>query len=514
VLEYRILGPLEVVGKRGPLRLGGAKQRAALAVLVLNTNRVVSVDRLADDLYAGAPPLTAVSQVQRQISELRKVLGDRAAIETHPPGYVLRTAPGQTDLDRFERLAREASDSEPEQAARLLREAVDLWRGTTLADLADEPFAIAAGRRLEEIRLAALEQRIDADLELGHHRELIAELESLRVEHPLRESFVAQLMLALYRSGRQADALAVFRDAREALVTRFGIEPGPALRELERGILRHEDSLAAPATTHSVVAHGVLAVARGPAVSKGLLRLARLAGDEVIFACLVGDGEELADVERLPRGERLRAAAFVTQDTAEDTLRLAEAHDVGLVLMCAPPALAVDAALPEELHVIFARSPANVGLLVRDDIDFTTGKDVLVPFGGGEHEWAALEVAARVAATAGLRLVLLGTRAGKGRRDASRLLADASLAVQQIAGVEVGSLLTEPTEDALVADVEGASLVVAGIAPRYRQEGIGRMRRALVARASAPVLLVHAGLRPGGLAPRWSRTRFTWSLAA
>jgi hypothetical protein len=234
----------------------------------------------------------------------------------------------------------------------------------------------------------------------------------------------------------------------------------------------------------------------------------------VIVACLVGDGDELAAVERFPGEERLRAAAFISEDTAEDTLRLADAHDVGLVLMRAPPQLAVDAALPEELQVIFARSPANVGLLVRDEIDFTSRKEILVPFGGGEHEWAALEVSARVAVAAGMGLVLLGTRAEKGRRDASRLLADASLAVQQVAGVDVRSLLAEPTEDALVAGVEGAGLVVAGVAPHYRRESIGRMRQALVARAAAPVLLVHAGLRPGGLAPRQSTTRFTWSLAA
>jgi DNA-binding SARP family transcriptional activator len=166
VLDFRILGPLEVVADDGPVRLAGARQRATLASLLLNANRVVSVDRLADDLYAGAPPVTAVTQVQRQISELRKALGDESAIETRAPGYRIRLAPEQLDLNRFERLTGDAlrarGRGDAVLAAALLGDALALWRGQPLADVGAEPFAQAAARRLAELRLAALEQRLDS----------------------------------------------------------------------------------------------------------------------------------------------------------------------------------------------------------------------------------------------------------------------------------------------------------------------------------------------------------------
>ncbi len=259
VLEFRILGPLEVVGDEGPIRLGGPKQRATLAILLLNVNRVVSVERLADDLYAGAAPVTAVTQVQRQISELRKVLGDASGIETRAPGYVIRLAPDQLDLKRFERRTQEANqalaEGDARAAAGLLADALELWHGAPLADLVYEPFAQISIERLEEIRLAALEQRIDAELALGGHAQLIGELEELVAEHPLRERLRGQLMLALYRSGRQADALDVYRATRTTLVEEFGIEPTPRLHKLERAILRQDPSLdverATPAATRS-----------------------------------------------------------------------------------------------------------------------------------------------------------------------------------------------------------------------------------------------------------------------
>ena len=246
MLEFRILGPLEVVGDEGPIHLGGPKQRATLAILLLNVNRVVSVERLADDLYSGAAPVTAVTQVQRQISELRKVLGG-SAIETRAPGYVIRLAPEQLDLKRFERRAEEATQAlaqgKARAAADLFADALELWRGPPLADLAYEPFAQISIERLQEIRLAAVEQRIEADLALGGHAQLIAELEELVAEHPLRERLRGQLMVGLYRSGRQAEALDVYRRTREALVDEFGIEPTPTLHALERAILTQDPSL-------------------------------------------------------------------------------------------------------------------------------------------------------------------------------------------------------------------------------------------------------------------------------
>ena len=183
MLEFRILGPLEVVGPDGPIRLGGPKQRATLAILLLNANRVVSIDRLADELYAGRAPVTAATQVHRQISELRKLLGEEARLETRTPGYVLHVGGEQLDLRRFERLTEEAGQAlargEAERAFELQRDALELWRGPALADLEHEPFAQVATGRLEEILLVALEQRVDADLALGRHRELVGELDEL-----------------------------------------------------------------------------------------------------------------------------------------------------------------------------------------------------------------------------------------------------------------------------------------------------------------------------------------------
>ena len=243
LLEFRILGPLEVGDERGQIRLGGPKQRATLAILLLNANRVVPIDRLADELYAGEPPVSAVKQVQRHISDLRKQPGLADAIETRSPGYVARVAHAQLDLLAFERLAGEAADADPRRAAELLRAALALWRGPALADLRYESFAQPAIERLEELRVAAVEQRIDADLALGRHADLVGELEQLVAEHPLYERFRAQLMLALYRSGRQTDALGTYRAAREALVSEFAIEPTPALQELERRILQQDPGL-------------------------------------------------------------------------------------------------------------------------------------------------------------------------------------------------------------------------------------------------------------------------------
>jgi DNA-binding SARP family transcriptional activator len=504
VLEFRILGPLEVSDGGAPVRLGGPKQRATLAILLLGVNRVVSVDRLADDLYAGEPPVTAVTQVQRQVSELRKALGDASVIETRAPGYVLRLAPEQLNLARFERLAAEAGRSEPARAAELLREALGIWRGDPLADLAAEPFAHLAVHRLDEIRLAALEQRIDADLALGRHRELVGELETLVAEEPLRERFRAQLMLALYRAGRQAEALDAYRAARETLVEELGIEPAPALRELERAILAHDPTLepgAAPEPARAVLAVGAAALTAAALLPDSELIAARLlAGEEEV--------ERAAAELTLAAPAGARVAAFTSDDAAADVVRFAAAYDVELVLLDAPAGLDGER-VPADLAAVLERSPAPVAVLTRP---VGGGEGVFVPFGGGEHDWAALEVGARLAAATAAPLRLVGTKAAVGRRDASRLLADASLAVQRVVGVVAAPVLTDP--GGLVEAVADAQLVVVGIAPRWRQVGLGSVRRALVAEARPPVLLVHRGLRPGPLAPRESRTSFTWSIAA
>ena len=529
MLEFRILGPLEVVGENGPISLGGLKQRATLAILLLEANRVVSVDRLADELYSGAAPVTAVTQVQRQISELRRALG-ASVIETRAPGYVIRLAPEQLDLKRFERRAEEASRAldtgDAPSAARLLEDALDLWRGPPLADLAHQPFTQISIERLEEIRLAAVDQRVEAELALGRHMQLVGELEELVAAHPLREHFYGQLMLALYRSGRQAEALDVYRRARKSLVEEFGIEPTSTLRELERAILMQDDSLdienAAPGST----APGAILVLPSAAGGlDGLLALAEpLAGRatrEVIVARLLADASELADETSALNARRSsmsvpsRVAAFTSRDAVVDLCHLATAHDVELVLMDAPSG--IDASVvPDGLAAILARSPADVALLSGAPVELAPGAEIFAPFGGGEHDWAALELGARLASALSGRLTLVGTQEDprQGRRDASRLLADASLAVQRVVGVETTPLLAEATEDALVAAVEPASVVVAGLSPRWRREGVGATRRALVHGARPPIVLVHRGPRPGGLAPQDARTRFSWSIEA
>ena len=248
--DFRILGPLEVVGAEGPLALGGQKQRAVLAVLLLDANRVVSVDRLVDAVWGEQPPRTAPTSLQNFISQLRKLLGPEI-LETRAPGYRLNVHPGDLDLDRFRAAVEAARPLEPEPRAVALREALALWRGPPLAEFTFEAFAQSEIGRLEELRLTTLEDRVQADLEAGRHGELVGELEALVEQHPLRERLRGQLMLALYRAGRQAEALETYQDARRALVDELGIDPSPSLQQLHASILRQEAGLermsAAPA---------------------------------------------------------------------------------------------------------------------------------------------------------------------------------------------------------------------------------------------------------------------------
>jgi DNA-binding SARP family transcriptional activator/WD40 repeat protein len=249
-LQFSILGPLEI--RRGGVivGIGGPRQRALLALLLCNANRVLSRDRLIDELLADQLPRSPERMLRVQVSRLRKALDDgdeEPRLLSRPPGYVLRVDRGELDLDEFEALVRDGRGAlerdAPGQAARFLRSAESLWRGRPLADLESEPFARFEARRLEEVRLVALEERIEAELALGHHADLSAELTRLISEYPLRERLRGQLMLALYRSGRQADALAVYRQTGEMLRDELGLDPGRALRELERSILLQDAAL-------------------------------------------------------------------------------------------------------------------------------------------------------------------------------------------------------------------------------------------------------------------------------
>ncbi|HET8751081.1 MAG TPA: BTAD domain-containing putative transcriptional regulator [Gaiellaceae bacterium] len=219
--------------------LGGPKQRALLTMLLLEAGRVVSVDRLVDALWEGNAPATAVASLQNFVAQLRRALGPEA-IETRSPGYVVRLEPEQLDIARLRRLVDEARASEPARRADLLDEALALWRGEPLAEFRYETFAQEEISRLEEFRLALLEERAEAKLAIGAHGDLATELEALVRSHPLRERLRAQLMLALYRSGRQAQALDVYREGRELLVEELGLEPSPLLRGVHASILRQE----------------------------------------------------------------------------------------------------------------------------------------------------------------------------------------------------------------------------------------------------------------------------------
>jgi DNA-binding SARP family transcriptional activator/WD40 repeat protein len=245
-MEIRVLGPVEVELDGRRLRLGGPKQRAVLSLLALNANSTVSVDRLIEGLWGEEQPASAAKNVQLYVSQLRKLLvgQPRVGIVTRGRGYELRLDPDAVDALRFERLIGEASNGHRDgEAAEAADTALALWRGPPLADLADEPFAAGEAGRLEELRLVALELAVEGELEAGRHREVIGRLDSLLAEHPLRERLHGLRMLALYRAGRQAEALEAYRDARAALVEAVGAEPGPELRRLHEAILRQDPAL-------------------------------------------------------------------------------------------------------------------------------------------------------------------------------------------------------------------------------------------------------------------------------
>ena len=524
----------------GPIRLGGPRQRSVLAILLLDPNRIVSIDRLAEELYGGAPPVSAVTQVHRQISELRLLLEPErpagtagSVIETRPPGYRVRVEPDALDLLLVERLADDAGSArtsgDAEAAVRLYRQALAQWRGAPLADLAFEPFARPVIERLSDLRLTIVERCLGAELELGRGAELVAELEQLVLDNPLHEGLRGQLMVALYRAGRQADALARFREGRTALVEAFGLEPTPALKELERRVLRQDPGLAAAgrpgAAPEGAVRTVLLAAWDGAALDRLVAAGSRLAGlgrHELLLTQVVPREELLAGAVSATRARRddlrregvtCRAAAFVSRSPGTDTARLALTHDADTTLVDAPLDLARDGVVPDAIALVLERSPCDVALLTGSAAPaFEDGVSVL--FGGGDHDWAAAELGAWLATGAGVPLRLVGARGtgGEGTGDASRLLASASIAIQRLVGVEVEPVLADPGPSGVVAAAASAGVVVVGLSPRWRREGLGATRRALIA-AGTPTLIVHRGARPGGLAPRDRLTRFTWSLA-
>jgi DNA-binding SARP family transcriptional activator len=531
-MEFRILGPLETWNEGREVSLGGPKQRALLAALLLRANEVVPADRLIDELWGEDSPEDAPTALRVNVSRLRKAL-PQDVLTTRSPGYVVRVEPDELDLHRFERLVDEGRSllarGLAADASERLRDALSLWRGAALADFAYESFAQAAIARLEEIRLAALELRIDADLALGRHHELVGELEALVAEHPLRERLRRYLMKALYRSGRQAEALEAYQDARRALVDGLGIDPSNALQELERAILRQDPALdleaPAPTRVREVAERSILVALTHETGVDAMLAVAeplvRQPPRVMILARLVSDAVELQSAsawleerrsELEARGVVARAASFTSTAPGEELARLATELDVELLLADAPDELLAEGAPDEHLTALLAGTPCDVALLVPRDA--TPEGPVLVPFGGGQHDWAAVELGAWLAHADGLPLRLAGPAAvpEHGRRDASRLLSHGALAVQRVLGISAEPLLTPPREEGMLEASRGAGLLVVGLSTRWHREGLGAARLRLAREAAPPTLLVRRGLRPGGLAPPATLTRFTWSI--
>ena len=261
-MEFGILGPLEVRDGSGLVRVPGVKERALLVDLLVHAGQVVSADRLIEDLWDDTPPGKPANALQGRVSGLRRALGPGGSklVVTSPPGYRLAVEPGWVDAARFEGLIAQATAltaTEPSRAAGLLQEALGLWRGPALAEFADRPWALAAAARLEELRLAAVEALAEVRLSAGGSGGLVGELEGLVAAYPTRERLRGLLMVALYRSGRQADALEVYQAARAVLAEELGIDPSPELQRLHQRVLVQDPALEAPGETPAAPPHNL-----------------------------------------------------------------------------------------------------------------------------------------------------------------------------------------------------------------------------------------------------------------
>ncbi len=463
-MEFRILGPLEVDAGGRPLPLAGPKQRALLAILLLHPNRVVSSDRLIDELWGDDPPETGNAALQMRISGLRKSLegkGPRQApsqvLLTRSPGYLLRVETGQLDAERFESLLTTGrgavASGDRAAAAQVLRDALALWRGDALADFAYEPFAQAEIARLEELRLSALEERVEADLSLGRHFDLVGEVEALIARHPLRERLRGQLMLALYHSGRQAEALAAYRETRRTLVDELGIEPSPALQRLEAAILRQDPTLEAPVASSSQASEApprtgerrktVTVVVADPVISVGRAELdpeaLRRVGERHLEAATKVFERHGGVVER-PLGGQLMAVFGVPTLHEDDALRAVRAaSELGEAL----------ALLSDELE-------RDHGVRVTERIGVATGEVVTGDPASGKPlvVGEAVTLAGRLCQAAAVGEVLLG--------DTTRRLVGQAIRVEPV--------------------------VRRGMDSAWRELGLAPVERAMAGRIDAPLV--------------------------
>src|SRR4051794_10008322 len=503
--ELLLLGPVAARRSGRELRVTAAKHRVILAALGLRVGEVVSTDVLIETLWSYRPPPTAAKALQVYVSELRKLIEvaprQPRVLTSQAPGYRLSVGRESVDLARFERLwsaGREAlAGGDAAGTQKLLREALSLWRGDPLADFRFEDAFAADIRRLEELRIACLEDRFDADLALGEHARLIPEIEALVRSQPLRERLRGQLMVALYRSGRQTDALAAYQSARDQLVDEFGIDPSPALVALERQILQQDSALSAPAANRpagevAATVRTLLVVSQSSRDLEALTDLAETIArsdghHEVVLARVV---TAMPDRDPTPRlrevtralaerrdqfselNLRVRVAAFASSDPAVDLLKLAHHQDADLLLVDGTQTLlegrfgAIDALLRDAACDVALHVPR--GAAEKD-------QPIVVPFAGSEHDWAALELGALLARVERRPLVLAGVDRSQTGSDSSRLLATASLVIQRVGNVIAEPVLVHPGADAILK-IAGGGHVVTGLSARFREEGLGDTR--------------------------------------
>lgn len=524
-LGFGLLGPLEITVDGDDCTPKGRHQRVLLTLLLVRLNETVPSEQLADRLWDGRPPPTALNALQVYVSQLRKLFPGRTVIETVAPGYRLAAPASTLDLYRFQdkwRRGRELFEAgDGRQASELLREALSLWRGDPLVDVQYDAFGGAEARRLEEMRLDATIDRIQVDLALGRHSQVIGELGALVDLHPLREQFASLLMIALYRAGRQADALTVAAQIRTRLDAEYGLMPSSELRELERSILNHDDALRTPgqtrptdpiASAQHVVVAGVNGHPTADLIDAGSAVSQALGITELVAVQLTSSHGEVSDAARsltaatvgLP--VTVRVAALASASPAKDVARLIETEPVALLVSDL-----VGPGFTEQTSSLLTVSACDVALV--SGAKWRPNGPIIVLFSGSEHDWAAVGVAANLAHHLNSELLMLAVESSPATGNPSRLLASASLVIQRAFNVSAPGQLVSPSIVEIVSACETARMICAGVSTRWNEIGVGPTRAALV-EAGLPVVLLRRGSRPSPFAPAAAKTQYSWSMSA